>query len=542
MNRRIEFEKHGILAWAARHHVDWTRMALTMSNLQYPWSIFMSIELDRTCHPSALVIPPSPDLVIQLLTFPTPQRWDEVHPCGNDIKFNAFAIFTVEACSRDSWLCNRPCLVHEGAATTKGSFLCHTPEAAPKKPCASFPTSSFFLANTVSAIVLRTSGRWIIDSAGKRVKLRCVSWAGHMETNIPEGLQHQPAGNIAQWIASNRFNCVRLTYAIDMALNPDRRVSDSFTAAASPAGVSTSAMQTLYNQAVSKNSWLSSSTVRGAFARVIQELDQRGVMVILDNHNSRASWCCGTGDGNGWWSSASGYNADNSRYFDTNNWINGLRNMASFANSHPNVVGMSLRNELRAVGSQDGNNHADWYNLVGQGANAVRGANQNVLIVIGGVSYATELGYIYGKPFNKSNFPDKLVYEFHNYQWTFGKQDCTQHQKLMGDKAGYLLTQNQAYTGPLFLSEFGWNQNSATADEVAYTSCLVKYMENNDAEWAYWALMGSYYVREGKVNFDESFGVLNSDWSGWRNSNFTRSIGRMFDVLKGLSWTYWYIT
>jgi len=391
----------------------------------------------------------------------------------------------------------------------------------------------FLLVNTSIAIVLRSSGRWIIDSSGKRVKLRCLSWAGHMETNIPEGLQHQPVANIAQWIGSNRFNCVRLTYSIDMALNPDRRVSDSFTAAASPAGVSSSAMQTLYNQAVSKNSWLSSSTIRGVYARVIQELDQRGVMVILDNHNSHASWCCGTGDGNGWWASASGYNADNSRYFDTNNWINGLRSMASFAQSYPNVVGMSLRNELRAVGSQDGNNHADWYNFMGQGANAVHSANQNLLIVIGGVGYATELGYIYNKPFDRNNFPDKLVYEFHNYQWTFGTRDCTQHQKLMGDKAGYLLAQGKAYTGPLFLSEFGWSQNNPTADEVAYTSCLVKYMESNDADWAYWALMGSYYVREGKVNFDESFGVLNSDWSGWRNSSFTRAVGKMFDVTQG---------
>lgn len=58
--------------------------------------------------------------------------------------------------------------------------------------------------------------------------------------------------------------------------------------------------------------------------------------------------------------------------------------MANFAKSHANVVGLALRNELRAVGSQDGNNHADWYNFVAQGANAVHSTNANLLIPIGG--------------------------------------------------------------------------------------------------------------------------------------------------------------
>ncbi|TEB26467.1 glycosyl hydrolase family 5 protein/cellulase [Coprinellus micaceus] len=390
------------------------------------------------------------------------------------------------------------------------------------------------LLHTVNAIVLRSSGRWILDaSTGQRVKLRCASWAGHMEANIPEGLQHQPASTIAQWLSANRFNCVRLTFSIDMALNPSQRVSDAFTAAASPAGVSTSSMQTLYNSAVSKNSWLSSSTTRGAFARVIQELGNAGVMVILDNHLSRASWCCGTSDGNGWWASASGYNAGNSRYFDTNNWLNGLRSMATFARDHPNVVGVSIRNELRAVSGQDGNNHADWYNFVTQGARAVREGNSNLLVVIGGTSYATDLSFIGSKMLDPNVFGDKLVWEFHNYAWSGGGTNCNNHQKLMGDKAGYLLVQNRTYTGPLILSEFGWAQNNPSADENAYVSCLVRYMENNDAEWAYWGLMGSYYVRDGRVNFDEGFGLLNANWSGWRNSSFPRAVGRMFEMTQG---------
>ncbi|KAF2836368.1 glycoside hydrolase family 5 protein [Patellaria atrata CBS 101060] len=391
-------------------------------------------------------------------------------------------------------------------------------------------------AQVASSAPLHTSSRWILDSSNQRVKLRCVNWAGHMEANIPEGLQHQSASTTASWISSNGFNCVRLTYSIDMALNPSQSISSSFSAAASPAGVSSSQMTSLYNSVVSKNSWASSSTTQGAFSKVIDELGAKGVMVILDNHVSRASWCCGGSDGNGWWDAASGYNADNSRYFNTQNWLKGLGAMASFAAQKPNVVGMSLRNELRASGNQDKNNHADWYNYVTQGAKAIHNANQDLLVVIGGTNYASDLGYLYNKPFDRKPFGDKIVWEFHSYAWTLGSgttSNCDSYKKVLGDKAGYLLTQNKDFTGPLWLSEFGWAQQNTPSDEQAYLKCLVQYMENNDAEWAYWALQGDYYVRDKTINKDESYGLLNKDWSGWRNSNFKSQIGRMMDMTQG---------
>jgi endoglucanase len=86
---------------------------------------------------------------------------------------------------------------------------------------------------------------------------------------------------------------------------------------------------------------------------------------------------------------------------------------------------------------------------------------------------------------------------------TFGNRDYTQHQNLMGNKAGDLLSQNQVYTEAWFLSEFGWGQSIPTTNEVTYMSLS----ESNDAEGKYWALIGSCYAREGRVDFDESFGV-----------------------------------
>jgi len=356
-----------------------------------------------------------------------------------------------------------------------------------------------------------------------------------METNIPEGLQHQPASTIARWIASNGFNCVRLTFSIDMAISSGVTVATSFTNAAAPAGVSVSAMQSLYAQVVAKNPWIgSTTTTRNAFEQVIRELAGANVMVVLDNHVSRAGWCCGMSDGNGWWASASGYNADNSRYFDTGNWLAGLRSMAALAAAHPNVVGLALRNELRAAWTQDWNGHADWYSHVEQGGAAVLGANPNLLIIVGGVGYATDFTFIYDRMVNRTFFGNKLVWEYHNYAWSgIPAGDCAGHQKLMGDKAGYLLAQGKVYTAPLFVSEFGWAQRSPSPDESAYAACLVNYLEGNDADWAYWALAGSYYVRDATVNSDESFGLLTSDWGGWRNATFRSTLGRIWEVTQG---------
>lgn len=390
-----------------------------------------------------------------------------------------------------------------------------------------------FFWTVASATVLHTSSRWILDESNQRVKLRCVNWAGHLEVSIPEGLQYQPVANIANWIGSNGFNCVRLTFSIDTALNPNRLVKDSFSGAAASAGISPSAMTSLYNSVVSKNAWISNSTLIAAYARVADELASRNVLVMLDNHISRAGWCCSTTDGNGWWAQATGYVASNSQYFDVPNWLAGLRAMATFAKSHANIVGLAIRNELRAVGSQDSNGHASWYSYVAQGASAVHSANPDLLIPVGGVNYATDLSFLGSKSFDRSSYGNKIVWEFHAYSWSYGTTDCNALKTTLGQRVGYLLSQNQAYTGPLWLSEFGWAQNNPSADEVAYFKCLASYMQSNDAEWSYWALMGSYYVRSGTVNFEETFGLLNRDWSGWRNASFPSTIGSMMQVTQG---------
>lgn len=137
------------------------------------------------------------------------------------------------------------------------------------------------LANTP----FHTSDRWILDSTNSRYKFRCVNWPGHLEVNIPEGLASQTPESIAVWIKRNNFNCVRMTYSIEMALDQNVPVKESFQKA-SGAAHDAGALMKVYDAAVTINPWIANSTRIGAFAKVIQALDAQEIAVVLDNHVS----------------------------------------------------------------------------------------------------------------------------------------------------------------------------------------------------------------------------------------------------------------
>lgn len=153
--------------------------------------------------------------------------------------------------------------------------------------------SSLLLGTVVAQqLPLKTDSRWILDDAGNRVKFRCINWPGHMEANIPEGLHKQSIDFIADFIQQQGFNCVRLTYSIDHALDPGVSVQQSFTAGASAANVSADAFNAIYAQVVEHNPFVANATTQDVFAAVIDALWERKVMTVLDNHVSKASWCC----------------------------------------------------------------------------------------------------------------------------------------------------------------------------------------------------------------------------------------------------------
>ncbi|KAI0400381.1 glycoside hydrolase family 5 protein [Xylaria palmicola] len=392
---------------------------------------------------------------------------------------------------------------------------------------------------------LRTSSRWILDAEGKRVKLRCVNWAGHLETNTPEGLNKQPVARIADFVAAQGFNCVRLTYSIDHALNPDVAVAQSFAGAAAAASVDAAAMSGAYARVVEKNPFAANATTRDAYAAVVAALWERGVMTILDNHVSKASWCCDLTDGNGWWDKGAAYNSANSRFFKTDDWLRGLESMARWAATQPGVVGMGLRNEIREFLLQGTiNGRRDWYDFLGQAARRVHAAHPDALILMGGTQSTTDLTHLRAGAGNIdwSAWAGKHVWEWHAYEFTvtyaLARGNCEALRQAYGLFNGFVLEQGRAYTAPLMLSEFGFgmaggpNRGLSDADNT-YLTCLREYVVSNDSEWAIWSLMGSYYVREGTVDHDESFGVMDHDWVGLRNGELQALLEPMFKVTQG---------
>ena len=70
-----------------------------------------------------------------------------------------------------------------------------------------------------SAVQLSTNGRWIVNEAGQRTKLACVNWPSHLEVMVAEGLNKQTLDKISSIVRTTGFNCVRLTWAIQMITN-----------------------------------------------------------------------------------------------------------------------------------------------------------------------------------------------------------------------------------------------------------------------------------------------------------------------------------
>lgn len=87
-------------------------------------------------------------------------------------------------------------------------------------------TSCFRIVQTLSYLPLSTSGRWMLDNAGRRVTYAGTNWPGHLEAMIPEGLQYQSIPSIVSKIKSLGMNSVRLTYATEMVDDIYQRGSD----------------------------------------------------------------------------------------------------------------------------------------------------------------------------------------------------------------------------------------------------------------------------------------------------------------------------
>jgi hypothetical protein len=127
-------------------------------------------------------------------------------------------------------------------------------------------------SNPLPKTPLQVRGRYLYSADGEtRVRLRCVNWPGHMEAMIPEGLQHRPYWDIAYKIYTAGFNCVRLTYSIQMLneyiLGEYAQVIDRF---------GDLGLADIGQQVLNTNSWISGLTHIQVFDEIIRELGRQG--------------------------------------------------------------------------------------------------------------------------------------------------------------------------------------------------------------------------------------------------------------------------
>jgi len=254
--------------------------------------------------------------------------------------------------------------------------------------------------------------------------------------------------------------------------------------------------------------------------QIIESLASHGLMIILDNHVSDASWCCSGTDRNGLWY--------NSRYSEEN-WINDWKGMAKRYMQQNAVVGVDLRNELRpSCDFPDGcrtpvwgggNSNIDWHKAAQLCGNAIHSVNPNLLIIVEGLAYSSDQTGVYTLPLVLS-VPNKVVYEAHDYSWfhapvkTFGEL----HQEL-GNKWGFIITQGKNFTAPVWVGEFGAchsnlnciKDNPGTAGY--WFEAFVNYLTIADIDWSWWALDGTQSSGAGRTWGDEEgFGILNMKW------------------------------
>ncbi|XP_010556350.1 PREDICTED: uncharacterized protein LOC104825676 [Tarenaya hassleriana] len=375
-----------------------------------------------------------------------------------------------------------------------------------------------FITKPNEAYPLSTSSRWIVDETGQRVKLACANWPSHLQPVVAEGLSKKPVEEIAEKIVGMGFNCVRLTWPLDLATN--------FTLAHNVTVRQSFQSLGLNDDIVgfqTHNPSIIDLPLIDAFKTVVEALGNKGVMVVLDNHITKPGWCCSNDDGNGFFGD---------RFFDPAVWISGLTNMASIFNGVSNVVGMSLRNELR--GSRQNTN--DWFKYMEQGAEAIHSANPNVLVILSGLSFDADLSFVGARPVNLS-FAGKLVFELHWYAFSDGNSWATNNPNdicgrvlnRINKGGGFLL--NKGF--PLFFSEFGIDERGGNANDNRYFGCFLGWAAENDVDWALWTLTGSYYIRQGVVGMIEYYGALDSDWNDVRNSSFLQRLSLLQSQLQG---------
>jgi endoglucanase len=302
------------------------------------------------------------------------------------------------------------------------------------------------------------------------------------------GLAYRPLAAIAHEVKAMGFNSVRIPWSNELVeTNP---VVPEYALAANPALKGERALEVL--------------------DKTIDALAGEGVYVILDNHVSRADWCCYKGDGNALWHSPA---------YPEERWLADWRFMARRYKNQPAVIGADLRNELRGGATWGGQDSAlDWHAAAERGGNAILAENPNLLIIVEGIDYALDLSGFARLPV-KLNVPNRLVYSAHDYPFSIkGIRTYDDYLKAVQSKWAFLRQKSET---PLWIGEFGTCQEPRCLDssdpkqEGFWFRNFIRFLRETDLDWCYWPLNGTQLSGHTRRFGDlESYGVLNRAHDG----------------------------
>ena len=208
------------------------------------------------------------------------------------------------------------------------------------------------------------------------------------------------------------------------------------------------------------------------------------------------------------------------------------------------IIGCDLRNELRdaTINGHDyspswgsGNVETDWRLAAMNVSSYILDINPNLLIIIEGINYALDLTGVYHNP-AVLTVSNKLVYSAHDYSWDHSgsNADYNVMYKDLGDNWGYILTQNQSYTAPVWIGEFGTCHYNSCIKGDTWWNSIRQYIVNADIDWSWWAMDGTESTGDGRTyGSEETFGILNLTWNGMASQQLVMDLQAIMNVTQG---------
>lgn len=374
---------------------------------------------------------------------------------------------------------------------------------------------------------------------------------------VPEGLEKQSAADILDSVSSLGMNFVRMGWSVTMVDELSESDQDDVPLEASMIKALGYYNGTRVTSDIVKNnpSWNRQTGRFKIWSDIVRLAAERGIFIHPDMHIAKAGWCCGHDDGSAWFRDGD---------FSVANWTRALEYVADWAAQHENIVSMSLVNELRQPWTEDYTKFAyGWPTLVGNltlGSDAIHRANPDLLISWSGLQFDEDLSALtsglnlYTAPcymcvavqdaprrdplyFDLADhaWGDKVFYELHIYTMTedldIGTCDIIKAQLYRAGFNALGMSRPDACDlledsplgpcreatrmTPVAMTEFGTAQDETLLDSM-YIDCLREFTTENDISWAMWSLAGSYRIRSGGLNVDDTWALRNFDWDGWR--------------------------